>query len=351
MLRHDKPLTHFKNIDRILIVAPAWLGDAVISHSLIRHLSREYKTASIDVFVSRSLQPIYKQMPEVNEIIDNQFGHGQLRLYDRWRTAKTIKSNRYDVVYVLPNSIKSALVPFLARIPHRVGYTGELRFGLLNHRQVLNKTQYPLLVDQYLQLARDTQSNALALRENPKLSVTSEDFEQTLMKFNINNRIPYVCLCPGAEYGPAKRWPQQHYAELAQELRAHHLPSIILGSNHDIDIGAAIHQLSHESTQNLTGMTSLEEAVHIISGAKCVITNDSGLMHVAAALNTPLIALFGSSSPTYTPPLSDNAKILIHSLACSPCFQRICPLGHTKCLTDIKTNSVLTEVLALVKKN
>jgi len=343
-------VTHFKNVNRILIIAPSWLGDAVMSHSLIRHLSREYQAASIDVFASKALQPIYKQMPETNEIINNPFGHGQLRLRDRWRTAQTIKSNQYDVVYILPNSIKSALVPFLSGIPHRVGYTGESRFGLLNHRRTLNKIQHPLLVDQYLQLAGETQSDGLALRENPRLSVNKEDFERTLRKFNINAEIPYVCLCPGAEYGPVKRWPKEHFAALAHKLRTHHLSSIILGSNPDVDIGAAIHQLSHESTNNLTGATTLEEALHLVSGAKCVITNDSGLMHIAAALNTPLIALFGSSSPTYTPPLSDNSKILTLSLGCSPCFQRTCPLGHTKCLTEITTDSVLTEVLAVVDK-
>ena len=187
-------MTHFKNVNRILIIAPSWLGDAVMSHSLIRHLSREYQAASIDVFASKALQPIYKQMPETNEIINNPFGHGQLRLRDRWRTAQTIKSNQYDVVYILPNSIKSALVPFLSGIPHRVGYTGESRFGLLNHRQTLNKIQHPLLVDQYLQLAGETQSDGLALRENPRLSVNKEDFERTLRKFNINAEIPYVCL-------------------------------------------------------------------------------------------------------------------------------------------------------------
>ena len=344
-------MTHFKNVSRILVVAPSWLGDAVMSHSLIRRLSQEYQTASIDVFVSKAIEAIYIQMPEVSRIVNNPFGHAQLRLRDRWNTAQVLKSNRYDVVYVLPNSIKSALIPFLARIPHRVGYTGESRFGLLNHRQTLNKAQHPLLVDQYLELARHTQSDVLALRENPNLRVAKIDCELTLAKFNINAQTPYVCLCPGAEYGPAKRWPEQHFAKLAQELHTRHLPSVILGGNHDVDIGAAIHSLSLESTKDVTGMTNLEEAVHLIAGAKCVITNDSGLMHIAAALNTPLIALFGSSSPSYTPPLSKKAKILTLSLECSPCFQRNCPLGHTRCLTEIQTDSVLTEVMALVAEN
>jgi heptosyltransferase-2 len=290
-------------------------------------------------------------MPEIDEIIENPFGHGQLNLRDRLEVARDIKSRRYDTTYVLPNSLKSALIPFFAKIPNRVGYTGEFRFGLINRRQTLDKNKYPLLANQYLQLAKTDPSESITLSEYPALTVAQRDLGQTLERFNVDPLRPYICLCPGAEYGPAKRWPQEHFTRLAQKLADNHFHTITLGGENDMKIGAMIYKNTHQETQDLTGKTTVKEAIQLIAGATCVVTNDSGLMHVAAALSRPLIALFGSSSPKYTPPLSDKAKVLTRALPCSPCFKRVCPLGHTNCLKDITVDEVFINILKLTASN
>ena len=316
-----------------------------MSHSLIRRLARMHTATSIDVFSPHALTHLFQQMPEIDEIIENPFGHGQLNMRDRLNVARDIKSRRYDIAYVLPNSLKSALIPFFAKIPNRVGYTGESRFGLINRRHTLDKNKHPLLASQYLQLAKTDLSESMSLSEYPALTVVQKDLEQTLEKFNIDPLRPYVCLCPGAEYGPAKRWPQGHFTKLAQKLSDNQFHTITLGGKNDMKIGAMIYKNNQQKMQDLTGKTTLNEAIHLIAGATCVVTNDSGLMHVAAALSKPLIALFGSSSPEYTPPLSDKAKVLTRALPCSPCFKRVCPLGHTNCLADITADEVFMNIL------
>ena len=322
-----------------------------MSHSLIRRLARMHTAASIDVFSSHALIHIFEKMPEIDEIIENPFGHGQLNLRDRLEVARDIKSRRYDTTYVLPNSLKSALIPFFAKIPNRVGYTGEFRFGLINRRHTLDKNKYSLLASQYLQLAKTDLSESITLSEYPALTVAQRDLGQTLERFNIDPLRPYICLCPGAEYGPAKRWPQEHFTRLAQKLADNHFHTITLGGENDMKIGAMIYKNTHQETQDLTGKTTVKEAIQLIAGATCVVTNDSGLMHVAAALSRPLIALFGSSSPEYTPPLSDKAKVLTRALPCSPCFKRVCPLGHTNCLKDITADEVFINILKLTASN
>ncbi len=337
-------------IDRILIIAPSWLGDAAMSHSLIKNLSEKFKPVTIDVFVSEALRAIYEQMPEIRQIIANPLEHGELKFTTRWQIGQSLRSNNYDAAYVLPNSFKSALIPYFARIPKRIGYTGEARIGLLNQRIVLNKTRFPLLADQYLRLEKKENKNCIKPSEYPQLNVEKSVSRHTLQKYSLENIKPYVCLCPGAEYGAAKRWPAKHFAELVNQISRYGIHPVILGSSKDKEIGGTIEKYSKSPITNLTSKTSLKEAIHIISGARCVVTNDSGLMHIAAALKTPLVALFGSSSPQYTPPLSQNSKIISLTMSCSPCFERTCPLGHTKCLTEIEPSTVMKELLKLAER-
>ena len=348
-LVNKKLVNNLKNVNRILIIAPSWLGDAVMTHSLIRKLAQTHLKASIDVFSADALKVIFKQMPEIDRVIENPFSHGEFNIRARLRIAREIKSCEYDVAYILPNSLKSALIPFFAKIPNRVGYTGESRYGLINRRHVVDKNKYPLLASQYLQLAKIHPLDNLTLDEYPALTVDQSESMQTLKKFNVDPFLSYICLCPGAEYGPAKRWPQRHFTKLIHRLSEKQFATITLGGTKDITSGEAIHENSQQKMQDLTGKTTLNEAIHLIARAKCVVTNDSGLMHVAAALDKPLIALFGSSSPKYTPPLSDKAKILTKSLPCSPCFKRICPLGHTNCLEDITANEVFMNISILTE--
>jgi heptosyltransferase-2 len=335
---------------RMLIIAPSWLGDAVMSHSLIRRIARDAPNGIIDVFASKPLEDVYRCMPEVNEVLLNPFKHGELNFLHRIRHGLLIKERGYNVAYVLPNSFKSALIPFFARIPKRIGYTGEARYGLLNSRRYLDKTRTPLLADRYQQLASSDAVQANNSELNPALSVSDGELNATKKLFGLNVQKPYVCLCPGAEFGPAKRWPSQHFAKLAELIGDEHQNIVIVGGPNDIDIGNEVQQGAHASIFNLVGKTTIKQAIHILAGSRYVVTNDSGLMHVAAALGRQVTALFGSSSPTFTPPLSESANIISRSLSCSPCFKRECPLGHTQCLIDIHPKDVFEKISQIISK-
>ena len=274
---------------------------------------------TIDVLAPPWVAPVVRRMPEVSEVIEAPLRHGPLQLGERWRLGRQLRRRGYDAAYVLPNSWKSALVPFFAGIAKRVGYVGEARFGLLNTRYRNAKAAMP---QHYARLAGE-----VGTLPKPKLAVAQEEISETRQRLGIPGR--YVVLCPGAEYGPAKRWP--YFKALAEKLPA----VVVLGSGNDREAAAGM------AGHNLVGKTSLDEAMRLIAGAEAVVSNDSGLMHVAAALGRPLVALFGSSSPEHTPPASDKARVLWLRLECSPCFERECPLGHFRCMKEITLEQVL----------
>ena len=325
----------------ILIIAPAWVGDAVMAQPLFMRLKQRFPGATIDAYAPPWVAPVLRRMPEINAVIDNPFGHGQLRLCDRIKAARELRTHHYDQVIVLPNSLKSALIPFFARIPLRTGFVGEFRYGLLNDARSLDESAYPLMVERFALLA-EPRGQALARPvPNPRLSINQTQQAATLTKLGLTLAQPVIALCPGAEYGPAKRWPAAHFANLAQALQQRGYQIWLIGSNKDQAIGASIEQISNHVCRNLCGQTSLDEAVDLLACATAVVTNDSGLMHVAAALDKPLVAIYGSSSPGFTPPLSDKARIVSLNLTCSPCFKRECPLGHLNCLLNISPDQVL----------
>ena len=332
---------------RVIIIAPSWIGDAVMSHSLIKKISVDEGTNSIDVFANNTVATIYNPMPEVDEVLINPFDHGELKIIERYRISGKLRERGYTTAYILPNSYKSALIPFMAGIPNRVGYTGEGRIRIINKRHKKIKNKNPLLVDQYLKLADGNNVTPSTKRENPKLTISRTEYKSTLDKYRIASDTRYVCLCPGAEYGSAKKWPSVHFARLSEYLQDDGLTPIMLGGPNDVTTGRHVKNASNCELIDLTGMTSLKEAIHILSRAICVVTNDSGLMHISAALDKPTIALFGSSSPRFTPPLSDRAVIISLALDCSPCFERICPLGHTNCLTNITPKEVHKKISAI----
>lgn len=284
--------------------------------------------------------PVYRAMPQVQEVIEFPFRHGGLQ----WRARRTLAkqlNGRFDTAYVLPNSIKSALLPFLSGIPKRVGYLGESRVGLLTHR-LKNPKDKPPMVAFYSALSGDTQGLE---RDRPKLQLDLAQVDEALARHALRPQ-GYVVFAPGAEYGPAKRWPAIHYAELARSLDR---PAVLLGSGKEAPLCEEIAQAAGGGhCVNLAGRTSLLEAFALIAGAGTVVSNDSGLMHVAAAFGVPQVALFGSSSPLHTPPLNDRARVVWLKqdpayqppLDCSPCFERECPLGHTRCLVDITPERV-----------
>ena len=277
--------------------------------------------AKIEVLAPEWVAAVLRRMPEVDHVIAMPYRHGALQLGERWRLARAIAARGYDRAIVLPNSWKSALVPFLAGIPKRAGYVGELRYGLLNSTLPNSKSPMP---QHYARLAGPLEG-ALA---PPRLAVSTDEIAEAQERFGIAGA--YAVLCPGAEYGPAKRWP--YFKELAARMP---VPSVILGSASDREAAAGI------GGKDLVGRTTLDEAIRLIAGAALVVSNDSGLMHVAAALGRPQVALFGSSSPEHTPPASANARVLWLRLECSPCFARECPLGHFRCMKEISVDHVL----------
>ena len=317
---------------RALVVAPQWIGDAVMSEPLLRRLHA--RGERITVGAVPWVAPVYRAMPHVADVIEFPFQHGGLQLRDRRRIAKEAEG-QFDVAYVLPNSLKGALLPFLAGIPKRVGYLGEARVGLLTHR-LKNPKGKPPMVAFYSALSGEAGIEA----DRPRLLLSREEIDGALERARLPSGGFYV-FAPGAEFGPAKRWPAIHYAELAKSLD---MPVVLLGSGKEAPLCDEIAaEAGGDRCINLAGKTSLLDAFALIASAMAVVSNDSGLMHVAAAFGVPQVALFGSSSPHHTPPLNERASVVWlrddaayqPPLDCAPCFQRECPLGHTRCLFDI----------------
>ena len=334
LLRHDVSVQRrypqrslrATSLTRLLVVAPNWIGDALMAQPLLMRLRERHPVGRIDVLAPTWVSPVFRRMAEVDEVIDADLRHGALQLGERWRIARRLKERGYAEAYVLPNTLKSALLPFLAGIPLRIGYKGEMRHGLLNRMFDAGPARTPM-VEHYARLAGESKQPLPdpVLRKSPG---------GTAARFGISGA--YVVFCPGAEYGPAKRWP--FFPELSRQLKAQ---IVILGSAAD---KAATENIEGK---NLAGQTTLDEAIDLIEGAAAVVTNDSGLMHVAAATGTPQVALFGSSSPEHTPPRSPRARVVWLKVECSPCYARICPLGHFKCMNELSVARVAGEIKAL----
>jgi heptosyltransferase-2 len=263
-----------------------------------------------------------------------------LELGKRYQLGKQLRHAQYDQAIVLPNSMKSALVPFFARIPLRTGFIGEARFGLLNDARKLNKARLPLMVERFAQLAEQAGDDIPRPLPNPRLNISDTRRSATLHKLGLTLNGPVAVFCPGAEYGPAKRWPIPYFAELAQRLRKEGFTVLLIGSPKDKPIADNIVALGNDACHNLCGTTDLGDAIVLLSFAQLVISNDSGLMHLAAAMDRPMLALFGSSSPLFTPPLSPHAEVIKLDLKCSPCFKRECPLGHFDCMMKLTPDRV-----------
>ncbi len=342
---------------KILVIGPSWVGDMMMSQSLYRTLKAEYPTAEIDVMAPAWCRPLLARMPEVNQALAMPLGHGALGLGERRRLGRALRANRYDRAYVLPNSFKSALVPFFADIPQRTGWRGEMRYGLLNDVRVLHKAAFPLMVQRYVALAYDKGrvQRADDLPQPllwPQLRVSDEEIAETTSAFNLTDSRPIVGFCPGAEFGPAKRWPHYHYAALAQRLIESGYQIALFGSAKDHEAGeqirAALQDDARDFCLNLAGKTQLEQAVILIAACRAVVSNDSGLMHVAAALNKPLIALYGPSSPDFTPPLSDKARVIRLISGYHKVRKGDAEQGYHQSLIDIQPQQVLDALTPLL---
>ena len=325
---------------KILVIGPSWVGDSVMAQPLYRRLHQRHPELELHVFAPAWTLPLLARMPEVAQSHLNPFGHGALRLMERWKVARQLAKEGFDQVIVLPNSLKSALIPLFAGIPLRTGFLGESRYGLLNDARELDEQELPMMVERFCALAEDKKRPLSRPIPNPLLSADAGSQRQAAQRLGLDIGRPVVAFCPGAEYGPAKRWPARHFAELARRFDAAGYAVWLFGSGKDKEIGDEIAALSQGSAINLCGATGLEEAIDLIGLCQLAVCNDSGLMHVAAALDKPLVALYGSSSPDFTPPLSDKAAIVSLNLDCSPCFERSCPYGHTDCLKNMQPDMV-----------
>jgi heptosyltransferase-2 len=320
---------------RSLVIAPQWIGDAVMSEPLLARLAQRGEILSVAALPW--VAPVYRAMPQVREVIELPFAHGKLDWAGRRAVAATLKG-RFDAAYVLPNSLKAALVPFMARIPRRVGYQGEGRYGLLNER-LPNVPGRPPMVAFYSALAGTPPTG-----ERPRLACPSDLLARTLAAAGMEGG-RYLVFAPGAEYGPAKSWPPEHYAQLARDLHAARgMPVLLLGSAKEAALCETIAAAAPEACRVLAGRTSLLEAIALISGSAGMVSNDSGLMHVAAAFGVPQVAVFGSTSPEHTPPLNPLAKVIWLKdelrLDCMPCFERTCRYGHYRCLVGVSPERV-----------
>lgn len=317
-----------------------------MAQTLFIALKAQHPNANIDVLAPDWSRPILDRMPEVRDAIAMPVGHGSLELSKRWQLGQELKKIAYDQAILLPNSFKSGLIPLFAGIPKRTGWRGEMRYGLVNDIRLLNKSKYPLMVERFVALAVKPNATLPDPIAPPHLVVDQDNVSAAQKKFGLHRDKPILALCPGAEFGEAKRWPANHYATVAQHKINEGWQVWLFGSAKDHSVAEQIRsQLANEAQSqciNLAGQTSLADAVDLMSITSAVTTNDSGLMHIAAALDRPLIVLYGSSSPAFTPPLNRQVKILKTDIECSPCFKRECRFGHLKCLKELPAEWVLS---------
>jgi len=337
---------------KILIVGPSWIGDMVMAQSLFMAIKADKPDAIIDVLALAWTKPLLDRMPEVNKSIPMPVSHGVFGLKMRKALGKSLRASRYDQAIVLPNSWKSALVPWFAKIPLRTGWKGEARYGLLNDLRVLDKTALPLMVQRFVSLAFPAHHAHIAQSYSiPKMVAGTVTFAVPALTTGQKRLV----LCPGAEFGPAKQWPAKSYAEVSEALIKQGWQVLVLGSEADKTIADEIESLTDNSNPrsfiNLCGLTQLHDAIDILATADTVISNDSGLMHIAAALQQPLVAIYGPTSPNFTPPLSEHSHIIQIDVDCGPCFQRTCPEHHHKCMQGIHSRDVLASIQNLQPQN
>jgi heptosyltransferase-2 len=333
---------------RTLVISPNWIGDAVMAQPLLQLLRQRHPERAIDVLAPPSVAPVWRACAEVDAVLETPFRHRALQLRERWKYARELKRRGYADAYVLPNTLKYALIPWLAGIPRRVGYKGEMRYGLVNVMHHDDKPPRPM-VPFYAALAQDPALPLAAAVPRPKLGVPSELVAAACARHGVDSGRPLVVFAPGAEFGAAKRWPQRHFGALAQAIVQHQPGAQIalLGSPRDRETCDEV--VAHAGATaghilNLAGATRLDEAVALVARAAAVVANDSGLLHIASGLNRPVVALYGPTDPGHAPPFSDMARSLSLGLDCAPCRQRECPLGHHDCMEKMEAPMVWREL-------
>lgn len=329
-------ITAANGVSRLLVIAPNWIGDAVMAQPLLRLLKQQYPQAAIDVLAPAWIAPVLRAMTEVDTILETPFRHGALQLRERWRFSRLLRERGYMAAYILPNTLKFALLPWMAGIRKRIGYRGESRYGLINVMHYDDKNKPRPMVAFYAALALAPSEGLPAGLPKPVLTVVPEQRDQALSSLGLRQDQPLICFAPGAEFGTAKRWPPGHFAQLAHHILQRHPNAqiVLLGSGKDSEVCDLIRSLC-PAVHHLAGKTSLDQAVALMSAATAMVSNDSGLLHIASALNRPVIAIYGSTDPDHAPPFSDIACSLSLKLECAPCRQRECPLQHHDCMEKL----------------
>ena len=327
---------------KILIIGPAWIGDTVMAQALFIWLKKRHPGSEIDVLAPVWMKPLLDCMPEIHGLLDSPFNHGELRLGDRYRLGVSLRERHYEQAIVLSNSYKSALVPYFAKILRRTGWIGEMRYGLLNDVRWLNKRHFPKMIQRFVALGLEKSEPLPIELPYPQLQISVSSVDATLNRFSLSKPDKLIlALCPGSGFGPSKQWPADYYADIAKAKLSEGWRVWLFGSAKDKIIADLIVTATEYQVENLSGMTKLSEAIDLLSLASLVVTNDSGLMHVAAALGRSLVVIYGSTSPEFTPPLSKKAQILKSTLPCSPCFKRTCLYKHHHCMKKLKPEQVL----------
>lgn len=330
---------------KYLIVGPSWVGDMVMAQGLFTSIKQQDPDAIIDVIGPAWSSPILERMSEVRHAITLKTGHGEWGISTRRKLGIALREEKYDEAIVLPRSWKSALVPFFAKIPKRVGFHGEQRYILLTERRKLDKKVLNQTVKRFVSLGLAAQeAYPPKVLPQPKLSTDIGNQKSLYQQHNLDAERPAVAMMAGAEYGPAKQWPLKHFRTLAEELIQKGYQVWILGGPKDIEDGDVITQDLGPHAHNLCGKTQLVDAIDLLAAAEVAVSNDSGLMHVAAAVGTKVHGIYGSTSEAFTPPLTDNKVIHNLHLDCSPCFKRQCPLGHTDCLNNLKPSQIIQTI-------
>ena len=350
-----------------LLIGPAWVGDMVMAHCLVQRISQGDPAADIQIVAPPATAAIAERMAEVAQVHTLEVAHGELGLGTRWQLGRRLAQRDWDQAFVLPNSWKSALLPLFARASKRTGWLGEARYGLLNDTRALPQDRWPLMIERFMALTDVSQTELPKPYPLPKLKVDAQKQAAAIAQFGLVGDARAIALCPGAQFGPAKQWPAQHFATLASRCVQQGYQVWLLGGPADQAICAEISQrcadlLRQAPAQadggvvDLCGKTDLATAVDLLAAAAAVVANDSGLMHIACAVDTPVVAVYGSTSPEFTPPLHDRAQVISlvtlsnHAtettdvpppLDCQPCFQRDCRYGHTNCLHQLPPATVV----------
>lgn len=336
----------------VLVIGPSWVGDMVMAQPLVELLVRQPGGPAVDVLAPAWSAPLIQRMPGVRRALEAPFRHGQLGLSARYRLGRRLRREQYRQAIVLPNSFKSALLPLFARIPLRTGWRGEWRYPLLNDCRVLEESLHPLMVQRFAALALQAGAPLPDPLPAPRLVADAGGADEALRSHRLDRGRPVLALCPGAEFGEAKQWPAEHHAALAAEKIRDGWQVWLFGSANDRPIADSIMgRLAVEDRagcHNLAGETSLARAIDLLSVTDAVVSNDSGLMHVAAALQRPLVALFGSTSWSFTPPMGEEVAMLATDIDCRPCYKRQCPLGHRHCLVRLSPADVSRHLEAVL---